>query len=70
MAFEGSSFLLVAIILIVSLQAECVLPPYIPHLMNDNLAMGRSDLIKGYCELGFSYKEVLLFFLMHHGICD
>ena len=35
-------------------EVECVLPPYIPSLGNYNL--GRSDMIKRYCELGF--KEI------------
>ena len=68
MALKVNLFLLslVAIILVVSLQVERVLPPYLPNVMNGN--MGRSNLIKRYCELGLSYKEVLLFLLMHHGI--
>ena len=68
MAFKVNLFLLnlVAIILVVSLQIEYVLPPYLPDVMNGNLM--RSNLIKGYCELSQSYKEVLLFLLMHHGI--
>ena len=45
---------------------NCVLPLYIPVLGNRNL--GRSDLIKSYCRLGFSYKEVLLFLAVSHGI--
>ena len=68
MAFKVNFFLLnfVAIILVVSLQVECALSPNLPNVMNGNL--GRSNLIKRYCELGLSYKEGLLFFLMHHGI--
>ena len=68
MTFKVKLFLLnlEAIILVVSMQVECVLPPYLPNAMNGNL--GRSNLIKRYCELGLNYKEVLLFLLMHHGI--
>ena len=54
------------ILLVVSLEVECVLPPYLPNVINGNFE--RSGLIKRYCELGFNYKEVLLFLLMHHGI--
>ncbi len=68
MAFKVSFFVvyLAVILPVVSLQVECVLPPYIPSIVNDHL--GRSDLIKRYCELGFSYKEVLFFLAMYHGI--
>ena len=58
-------FCLIGIILLFS-QVECVIPPYIPVLGNDHLE--QSDLIKRYRALGFSYKEVLLFLMVHHGI--
>ena len=40
--------------------------PYLPNVMNGKL--GRSNLIKRYCELRLSYKEVLLFLLRFYGI--
>ena len=67
MAFKVNLFLLdlVTIILFVSLQVECVLP-HLQNVMNGKL--GRSNLIKRYCELRLSYKEVLLFLLRFYGI--
>ena len=70
MAFKVNLFLLnlvQAIILVVSLKVGCVFPPYLPNVMN-NSKLGRSNLIKRYCELRLSYKEVLLFLLRFYGI--
>ena len=58
-------FYLIFVVLVFS-DVECVLPPYIPSLGNNNL--GRSDLIKRYCELGFHYKEIMLFLALYHGL--
>ena len=69
MAFKVNLFLLnlvQVIILVVSLQVGCVIPPYLPNVMNGKL--GRSNLIKRYYELRLSYKEVLLFLLRFYGI--
>ena len=69
MAFKVNLFLLnlvQAIILVVSLQLGCVIPPYLPNVMNGKL--GRSNLIKRYCGLRLSYKEIFLFLLRFYGI--
>ena len=62
---------LVVYVLFVSLLfadiTDCVLPAYIPVLANTG-NLGRSDLIESYYRLGFSYKEILLFLAVSHGI--
>ena len=64
MAFKVKLFLLdlVAIILVVCSQVDCVLPQHLPNVMNDNL--GRSKILR----VGSQLQRRLLFILMHHGI--
>lgn len=57
--------LLLLLILQLFLHCKCVLPPYLPVLVNNNFE--REDLIEQYFHMGLGYSEIVQFLGLLHG---